>query len=75
LKSKDEDPGIIVVDDAAQFVIPVLSGHVGGANACSEMLADLLGATVVSKLCNLISAMFSDGNESYFRCGHNATGL
>ena len=47
LKSKDEDPGIIVVDDAAQFVIPVLSGHVGGANACAEMLADLLQATPV----------------------------
>ena len=47
LKSKDEDPGIIVVDDAAQFVIPVLSGHVGGANACAEMLADILGATPV----------------------------
>ena len=47
LKSKDEDPGIIVVDDAAQYVIPVLSGHVGGANACAEMLADLLQATPV----------------------------
>ncbi len=47
LKSKDEDPGIIVVDDAAQFVIPVLSGHVGGANACAEKLADLLHATAV----------------------------
>ncbi|GAW86149.1 cobalt-precorrin 5A hydrolase [Bathymodiolus platifrons methanotrophic gill symbiont] len=47
LQSKDEDPGIIVVDDAAQFVIPVLSGHVGGANACAEMLADLLQATPV----------------------------
>ena len=47
LKSKDEDPGIIVVDDAAQFIIPVLSGHVGGANACAEMLADLLDATPV----------------------------
>lgn len=47
LKSKDEDPGIIVVDDAAQFVIPVLSGHVGGANACAEMLADILQATPV----------------------------
>ncbi|MCK5664931.1 MAG: hypothetical protein KAI17_15675, partial [Thiotrichaceae bacterium] len=47
LKSKDKDPGIIVVDDAAQFIIPVLSGHVGGANACAEMLADLLDATPV----------------------------
>lgn len=47
LKSKDEDPGVLVVDDAAQFVIPVLSGHVGGANAYAEQVAALLGATAV----------------------------
>ena len=47
LKSKDEDPGIIVVDDAGQYVIPVLSGHVGGANEWSERVADLLGAAPV----------------------------
>ena len=47
LKSKDEDPGVLVVDDAAQFVIPVLSGHVGGANAMAELVAALLGATAV----------------------------
>ncbi|QNK69390.1 cobalamin biosynthesis central domain-containing protein [Variovorax sp. PAMC26660] len=47
LKSKDEDPGVLVVDDAAQFVIPVLSGHVGGANAMAEQIAALLGATAV----------------------------
>jgi len=47
LKSKDEDPGVLVVDDKAEFVIPVLSGHVGGANAYAEILADALGATAV----------------------------
>ena len=47
LKSKDEDPGVLVVDEAGQFVIPVLSGHVGGANACALQIAALLGATAV----------------------------
>lgn len=47
IKSKDLDPGVLVVDDAAQFVIPVLSGHVGGANAYAERLSALLGATAV----------------------------
>lgn len=47
LRSKDEDPGVLVVDDAGQFVIPVLSGHVGGANAMAETVAALLGATPV----------------------------
>ena len=47
LKSKDEDPGVVVVDDAGEFVIPVLSGHVGGANACAEQIAAILQATPV----------------------------
>jgi cobalt-precorrin 5A hydrolase len=47
LRDKDVDPGVIVVDDAGQYVIPVLSGHVGGANEWSERVADLIGATPV----------------------------
>lgn len=47
LKSKDEDPGVVVIDDAGRYVIPVLSGHVGGANAFAERLAALLEAQAV----------------------------
>lgn len=47
LRSKDQDPGVLVVDDAGQYVIPVLSGHVGGANACAEFLAERLAARAV----------------------------
>jgi len=45
--SKDEDPGVLVVDDAGQYVIPVLSGHIGGANAWAEYVAGLMGASAV----------------------------
>lgn len=47
LKSKDEDPGVLVIDDAGQYVIPVLSGHVGGANEFAEKLALLMDAKAV----------------------------
>jgi cobalt-precorrin 5A hydrolase len=47
LKSKREDPGVVVIDDCANFIIPVLSGHIGGANAFAGDIADALGSTVV----------------------------
>ncbi|MDH4274650.1 MAG: cobalamin biosynthesis protein CbiG [Gammaproteobacteria bacterium] len=47
LRNKDVDPGITVVDDAGEFAIPVLSGHVGGANAYAQRVADILGARAV----------------------------
>lgn len=47
LKSKHQDPGVTVVDEAGHYVIPVLSGHVGGANAYALHIAQLLGGTAV----------------------------
>lgn len=47
LKDKHVDPAVLVVDDRAQFVVSVLSGHVGGANAFTEEVAKALGAAPV----------------------------
>ena len=47
LKDKKTDPGVVVVDDRAEFAISVLSGHLGGANELTRTVADLLNATPV----------------------------
>ncbi len=47
LKGKEVDPGVVVLDEAGRFAIPVLSGHLGGANALAGHLAVALGATPV----------------------------
>lgn len=47
LKSKERDPGIVVIDEGGRFSIPMLSGHLGGGNALAGLVAEALGATPV----------------------------
>lgn len=47
LKDKKTDPAVIVIDDKTNFVISVLSGHIGGANDLTEEIAEKLGALPV----------------------------
>ncbi len=47
VKNKLIDSPVIVMDDRARFVIPILSGHVGGANETARMIADIVKAVPV----------------------------
>ena len=47
IKDKKTDPAVIVIDDKAQFVISVLSGHLGGANELSNNIAEKINSTPV----------------------------
>jgi cobalt-precorrin 5A hydrolase len=42
LKDKKTDPAVVVIDDSAKFVISALSGHLGGANELSLLVASIL---------------------------------
>ncbi len=47
IDSKLSDRAVIVTDEAGRHIIPILSGHVGGADALAKMIADHTGGEVI----------------------------
>ncbi len=59
IASKQTDPAVLVVDDNGKYVIPILSGHIGGANAFSEYIAAKIRAEAIVTTATDIGCVFS----------------
>ena len=59
VRDKGTDPAVLAVDELGQFVIPLLSGHIGGANRLAVRLAEAVGATAVVTTATDVNRRFS----------------
>ena len=59
VKNKLVDPAVVSIDELGKFVVPVLSGHIGGANDLALKLAELLGSTPVITTATDINHKFA----------------
>lgn len=59
VKDKAKDPAVVVVDEKGNFAIPILSGHIGGANDLAEKIAALTSGVAVITTATDINKKFS----------------
>ncbi len=57
--SKFTDPAVVAVDESGKYVVSVLSGHIGGANALAKKIAGIIGAVPVITTATDMAGKFS----------------
>ena len=62
LRDKHQDPGVVCVDEALRFAVPVAGAHAGGANDLARRVAAVLGAEpVITTASDAAGAVALDG--------------
>ena len=56
---KRTDPAVLCVDERGEYVISVVSGHIGGGNRETRLLADRLEATAVITTATDLNGLFA----------------
>ena len=59
IRSKDVDPAVVVMDEFGRYAVPILSGHLGGANEAAAELAAMTGSTVVLTTATDVNGSFA----------------
>lgn len=47
IEDKTTDPAVIVIDDMGKYIIPILSGHIGGANELAKTISKIIGGQAI----------------------------
>ncbi len=68
VRDKFTDPAVVSLDEAGRFAVPLLSGHVGGANDLARRVAQLLGAVPVVSTATDVNGLFA---VDAWAVGHN----
>lgn len=59
IKHKTTDPCVLVLDELGKFVIPILSGHMGGGNDLALSISSFLGSTPVITTATDVNCLFA----------------
>ena len=59
LRGKDTDPAVLVMDEKGMNIIPLLSGHLGGANEWANTLAEITGGQAVLTTASDVNGLFA----------------